>query len=158
MALSAAMLPWVVALCADPLTGRWQVNGDGAVFDIVEAPGIPGELLWRYVDGADLSIAPGTVVGTARRGASPGLYDCRLSCDPHKKTGATEGRTVAFTATLDNNTADNLVFHYYRHRRRVSLWRMLPYLFRVSVETNVEHPAGLEGARRVDAPQQYIVL
>ncbi|MDE6288769.1 MAG: hypothetical protein K2M00_08310 [Muribaculaceae bacterium] len=152
------MLPWAVAFSADPLTGRWQVNGDGAVFDIVEAPGIPGELQWRYVDGADLSITPGTVVGTARRGASPGLYDCRLNCDPHKKSGVPEGRTVAFTATLDATTGDNLVFHYYKHRRRISLWRVLPYLFRITVESSVEHPAGLEGARRADAPQQYIVL
>jgi len=138
---------------SDALTGDWQVNGGGAVLRVA-APADEGaamNIVW--LDGPDWSIAPGTVIGTATPGSAPGVYDLRLDVDPD---GRSRTRTATFAVRMTD--ADTLDFEAYSHRTGISLWRWVPYLFRVTIVRNKQQPHGLDGARRVGAAPQYIVL
>lgn len=151
----AASLP---AVAADPLAGRWQVNGRGAVIEFSEAPGAPGLLDVTYVDGPDLAMEPGTVIGTATPAPAPGTYDCRLYRDPRSTARRGRAASVTFTIAIDRDNGDAITFTFYSNRTRVSLWRWLPYLFRISVVRQNNTPPGLDGARRVGAPPRFIVI
>lgn len=154
--LALALAAATAASATDPLEGRWEINGRGATVDIAPAPGQPGVLEMSVADSPDMSVAPGTVIGTVVPSSVTGVYDCRVSSDPrgiHHKRG-----TVAFTIEFADDTGDAVRFNYYRHRRRVSLWRWIPYLFRVAVVSPAESPANLDGARRAGSPDRYIVL
>lgn len=149
----------LAARAVDPLEGRWQINGRGALVDIVPAVQAPGLLEMRIVDASDMSIVPGTVVATITPAAHAGLYDCRASKDP-RKAHSRRG-SVAFTISFnsdESNTGNIIDFNFYHHRRRVSLWRWLPYLFHISVINPPDNPSHLDGARRVGAPAPYIVI
>lgn len=154
-AIIVALTASLAAAASDPLAGRWAVGDGGAVLDIVEMPGVGGNLEIRWVDGPDFSILPGTPIGVACSTSEAGKYDCRVTTDPRR--ARSPARKVDFVLELDGNTGDSFSMSHYRRGRRVTLWRWLPYLFRMSI-SNSEVPAGLDGARRVDAPPSYVVL
>lgn len=150
-----AAAAWLCACAADALEGDWQVHGGGACLRVCPAPvpGAPMAVLW--LDGPDPSIAPMEQIGEAVPGAEPGLYDFRVKADP--ASGKKRARYMSFAVRL-TDSADGLAFEAYNRGRRVSLWRWIPYLFRVTVSEPRRRPAGLDGARRVGAPPQFIVL
>ncbi len=145
------------AFAADPLEGRWQINGGGALVDIVASPGTDGSLAMLWVDGEDFSIPAGEQIATIYPAANAGTYDCSASTDPRNR-GKKKGREVSFVIRFTNGSTDALEFEAYQSKRRVSLWRWIPYLFRVTVITKNNRPSDLEGARRVGAPQKFITL
>ncbi len=158
LSAAALLLGCAVAAAADPLTGRWQINGDGAVVDIVESGTPGGTLSMLWVDGPeDISLDAGTVIGTITPAPNVGTYDCHALVNPsaHRKG---RRRYHDFTVTLSKDDINSLTFTEYRRTSTVSLWRWIPYLFRVTVINSSNRPGGLDGARRVDAPPTYIVL
>lgn len=155
-----AVMMAVAALCAaaaDPVEGLWKFNGDGATVRIVPSTDASGRLQMVWVDGPDMSVEPGHVVAFITPGARAGVYDCVVSDDP-RRTRHGHGGKKTFIMHLDADHASRLTFEAYSRSRRISLWRMLPYLFRVSVGPAPKAPADLEGAVRLDGPPQFIVL
>lgn len=142
---------------ADPLEGRWQVNGDGALVDIVATAGTSGVMEMRWVDGPDLSIEPGTVVGTITPSSTAKVYDCHALVDPRQSNVAKQ-RKVYFAIRFLGDSANDIGFEAYERRRRISLWRWIPYMFRVSLTKEASRPNELDGASRVTDYPDYIVL
>lgn len=153
--LTAAMV-WFAALAADPIVGRWQVNAGGAVFDIQPVPGNSESLVMLWVDGPDFSIAPGTEIGRIYPSATPGTYDCHAATDPRRQ--GLRKRTADFVIRFSDTDANTLIFSAYRRNKRVSLWRWIPYFFRVTIIQDNNRPDNLEGARRLNSPPRTIEL
>ena len=141
------------AAVSDVLAGDWQVNGGGALLRIAGPAAEGGDMDIIWLDGPDWSIRPGTVIGSARRGSAPGVYDLRLMASPD---GRKRLREATFAVEMPD--ADTLDFRAYSRGLAVSLWRWVPYLFRVTVERGRERPQGLDGAKRAGAAPQFVVL
>lgn len=153
--ISALLFAVSAVMGADPLQGRWQINGGGALLDFTPAVSAGGALDIVWCDGPDLRIPQGAVIGSAVPSGTPGVYDCRILLDP--RSDRTAGRRSAtFRLTLGGR--DSFSLEPYRPRRTVSLWRWLPYLFRVTVINEENRPAGLDGAARVGADPRFIVI
>lgn len=152
VALTLALAAALAAGAADPLEGDWQVNGGGATLRFAAARDGSLDIVW--LDGPALDIAPGTCIGSAVPGASRGLYDCRVET---ALDGSGKRRATTFALRLDAG-ADSFSMEAYRRNRRISVRRLLPYLFRVAVIESPNRPAGLDGARRLGAPEPFIVL
>ena len=147
----------VGAFAADPLEGMWQINGGGALVEIVGRPGNDGSLSMRWIDGPDLSIASGEEIAVVYPSATAGVYDCSAGTDPRGR-GKSKGRKVHFVIRFANDNADAVEFEAYEKSKRISLWRWLPYMFRVTIIDKDNRPRDLEGARRVGAPPMSITI
>lgn len=156
--LVVAALSSLAAAATDPIEGRWTVNGGGAVIEIARAPGADERFSVTMVDSPDLKVAPGTVLGYACPAPATGRYDCHLSADPSPRHRRAGGRKVDFSIEFADGTSDAIIFSYYQKGRRISLWRWLPYLFRVTVSDPHRDSSGLDGARRLGAPPRTIVI
>ena len=154
-AVIAAVCMAVSAYCADPLEGVWQINGDGALLEFVQSDATVAALDIEWRDGPDLTIAPGTGIGRAVPSASAGVYDCHIATDP-RASDASRRRAAYFKLTMHG--ADAFALTPYRRDRSISLWRWLPYLFRVTVTDRDNRPAELDGATRVGANPAFIVI
>ena len=141
---------------ASPVEGDWQVNHGGALLRFVAACGNPGvfDILW--LDGPDLSIAPGTKVGTAVAAPDAGVYDCTVATDPRGK--GDKKRHARFVIRLDADTGDSFTFAPYEQSVKISIQSLLPYWWRRPIKNVDTRPGGLDGARRVGAPKQYVEL
>lgn len=143
----------------DPIEGRWTINGGGAVIEISRAPGADERFSVTMVDSPDFKVASGTVLGYINASPTPGRYDCQLSSDPSPRHHKSRNGKVTFAIEFTDNTTDAITFEYYQRGRRISLWRWLPYLFRVTVRDSKQgSDNGLDGARRLDAPPRTIVI
>ncbi len=155
--LSLFMLLIPAIFAADPLVGRWQVNGGGALIDIVARAGNDGSLAMLWIDGPDLSIPEGTEIAVIYPTHTIGTYDCRASSDPVRTANA-RTRDINFVIKFDENTNNSVGFHTYQRKRKISLWRWIPYLFRISLINESNRPNNLEGATRVtDIPRQITI-
>lgn len=153
-ALALSLAGTLAAAASDPLEGDWQVNGGGATLRFECGAARDGSLDIVWLDGPALDIAPGTRIGSAVPGATPGVYDCRMEAGP--EPGGKRSRTT-FALRLGAD-ADSFSFEAYRRNLRISLRRLLPYLFRVAVIEGSNRPSGLDGGRRLGAAPQFIVL
>ena len=153
--LTAAMV-WLAAAAADPIVGRWQVNAGGAVFDIQPLPGRTDAFVMLWVDGPDFSLEPGTEIGRIFTTAEPGAYDCHAATDPRRQ--GLRKRSADFVIRFSDSDPNALIFTAYHRRKRVSLWRWVPYLFRITIIQDSNRPDDLEGARRLNSPPRTIEL
>ncbi|MDO4319700.1 MAG: hypothetical protein Q4C34_03920 [Bacteroidales bacterium] len=153
--IAAIALACMSLAAADPLEGRWQINGDGALLDIRQSAEHAASLEIAWCDGPDLTVAPGAVIGTATPSGTPGVYDCKIALDPRPDNPSAR-RAGDFRLTLKG--ADTFTLEPYRRKRSLSLWRWLPYLFRVTVINEDNRPADLDGATRVGRDPQFIVI
>lgn len=153
--LIAAMMAFG-AFAASPLEGDWQVNGGGARLRFVPAAGTADsfEILW--VDGPDLSIAPGTKIGSAVATPAAGTFDCSIDTDPRGPSD--KKRRARFAIRINPETADDFTFVPYEQGYRFSPQALLPYWWRRPVRQVDSRPSGLDGARRVGAPKPYVEL
>lgn len=150
------MASYAGAWGASPLIGDWQLNGGGATIRFVQAPGTTDTFDIIWIDGPDMSIDPGTVIGSATASTAIGVFDCRVSTDPR---GAGDKKNYArFLIKLDSDAADNLSFSPYEQRIKFSIQALLPYWWRRSIREVNTRPANLDGARRVGAPKPYVEL
>jgi len=142
---------------ADPLEGQWQVSDGGPVLGLRPAADSPGALDIVWIDGADMSIPAGTVLGTAVVTPTPGLYDCTAWSDPRGRRGRKRGK-VTFTIRLEPKLADSFVFEGYERGTKFQLSKLLPFWYRRPLKQVDTRPKGLDGARRVNAPGAYLEL
>lgn len=137
------------AIDAAPRTieGIYRMGGEGALFAIVPSPGHTHRYDLIILESPDFSVEPGTKFGYAVAGGSKDVYDAkvygRLRADRSNKS-----HTFALRLRDDGY----LSFEEYRNSKRISLWRWIPYLFRVTVIEENNRPKGLDGAIRVYPP------
>lgn len=146
----------LAAVAASPIEGEWQVTNRGARLCFRASAGAPGSYDIVWMDGPDFSITPGTVIGYANETPETGVFDCRVSTDPRGK--GDKKRYARFVIRLDADTGDTFKFAPYEQGVKISLYSLLPYWWRRPVKTVNNRPSGLDGARRVGAPNPYVEL
>lgn len=130
---------------ADPLCGYWMAGADGAKFEI-RAGLAPGLYAIYLLSSPDMALAPGTALGTMRHTGTEGNYDVELADSPGKR--GLQGRKKNYIFEV-NAEGTELVMRHYRRGKSVSIHRLLPYFFRISLKTYDTRPQGIDGARRI---------
>ncbi|MDE6285847.1 MAG: hypothetical protein K2L99_02505 [Muribaculaceae bacterium] len=126
------------------IVGLWRVTGpQDCEFEIRPSSSVAGSYDMLAVNCADMSVMPGTLIGTLHTTPTPGRFLARISSHP-ERAGA---RKVDVVVNLGNE--GNLTFRAFRKGKRISLWRLLPYMFRITVEREDARPEGVDGAVRV---------
>lgn len=126
------------------IVGHWRMTGDAdCEFEIRPSQVDPGSYEMLVVSCADMSVQAGTPIGSLHSTPTPGRYLARISSKP-EKAGA---RKVDVVVNLGDK--GNLTFHTFRKGKRINLWRLLPYMFRVTIEREDARPEGVDGAVRV---------
>ena len=147
LALSANAKPWdrdsiaqiLSGRVLEPIEGLWQWPDDGTLALISRSSESTFDLI--IIDSPRLDIMPGTVMGKAVATPQVNIYDARIY------SGSGEKATKCTITTTDGGR--HLAFEGYREGKRVSLWRWLPYMFRITVRDNAGRPKGLEGPVKV---------
>lgn len=131
------------------LEGVWMLTDDQTSIIIVR----DNPMTYSVLAGRahDLSIKPGTIIGTLTLSGKEGLYDMKIA-RTFKKDG-TPSRYAHMAVKVDG-TGDIIHFISYRHGIRVDLRRLIPYMFRVSVSSTDTRPEGLNGAHRIWPPPE----
>lgn len=125
------------------IVGLWRMTGTAdCEFEIRPSATDPGSYDMLAVSCADMSVLPGTPLGTLHATPTPGRFLALISSRP-EKAGA---RKVNVVVNLGND--GNITFHTFRKGKRINLWRMLPYMFRISIEREDARPEGVDGAVR----------
>lgn len=152
--LIAALAAAVHAPAALPLEGMWQVNGYGPLLRIEHSGGSQGVLNVIWVDGADMSVPEGTVIGTATASPVAGLYDCIVSRDP-LRVKDTKDRKATFAIRMADD-AGSFTMEAYDKNVRFNPLRLLPYWYRNPFIPVDERPGQLDGAVRAGAPKTFL--
>lgn len=135
-----------IALCtgaANGVEGSWRMTSGSAEFKIVPSGSTPGSYDIVLLYSHDMSAPTGAIIGEMRTTATPGRYVASFASNP-ARPGSKRRNLVA---TLNYN--GSLSFEPFRKGKRVSLWRWIPYLFRVTVIQESKQPADIEGAVRL---------
>lgn len=92
------------------------------------------------------SLRPGTVMGYLSATAKPGIYAAEIYTAGDG--GPVLRRPKRFTLTLIDDAY--LTFRQHSRKLKVNLWRLIPYMSRVSMRLNdSDAPADLDGCTRV---------
>ncbi len=127
---------------SDPLAGIWRIGGGGATVAFLPVAAGESEFDIVILDSPDMSVIPGQKIGHAVSTGKIGVYDATMA------QKSTVGRkTVRCIITLGKD--GRLSFAYYKQGYDVKLWRLLPYLFRVSVNRHDTRPSTVDGAVRL---------
>lgn len=126
-----------------PIEGVWMTSAGAYI--AIHANGI-NTYEMTILHSPDLSIAPGTVMGSAHISGKAGMYDASIfrNFSPNGKGH----RPQHLAITVDISTG-MMRFDPYKQGWRVNLRRLIPYLFRFSVQREDTRPDGLEGAMRI---------
>lgn len=135
------------------ICGIWETTAAQAVFRIDTIAGTRGNYSLTVLHSPELSLVPGTQMGTLVQAPTPGLFDAKMKVFNAKAPGKTH--RVAITLSPDGT---RLTFRPYRKNRTVSIRRLIPYLFRIAVIENDTRPADLDGAVRLDCTQYPVEL
>ena len=154
LTLLAALLP-LCAAAADPVAGDWEVAGGGAELRFT-AGNADGRIDIVWLDGDDLSVPEGTVLGYAWP-AGEGRYDCRTVTDPRGSDTRRNG-TSRFIASIDAGKPWYMHLRGYEKGLRFDLRALLPYRLRHSVKMTDTRPADADVAVRTDCSPVYIEL
>lgn len=151
---------WILAtfsaFSASPIEGEWQVYGDGARLRFAASRGTESVFDIIWIDGPDLTVLPGTVVGSASETPSVGVYDCKVATDPRGK--ADKKRYARFVIKIDADTGDSFTFAPYEQGVKFVFQALLPYWWRRPIKSVDTRPSNLDGARRVNAPKPFVEL
>ena len=132
---------------ADPLCGIWRIGGDGALIAILPETASTARFEIYLLDSPDMSVIPGNKIGSATATGQPGIYDAELA-----QSQSLLKKRQRYIFTLDRD--GYLSLKPYKQGKKVSLWRLLPYLFRASVSVSDinTRPASVDGAIKVYPP------
>lgn len=132
-----------------PVEGLWQFTGEGATILVERSSrrSSPDALPVSYniimASPADESVPSGVFIGRMLLTAISDAYDCYLLIDP----GHPEKGERRFTVKL--NDSGHLSFVREKGGVSVSLWRWIPYLYRVTVVRRHERDPRLDGAVKI---------
>lgn len=133
-----------------PIEGLWKFTSDGATVAIERVSGYvaPDALPESYnvvmVEPVDDTVVCGTLIGRITPTALESSFDCTLFSNPSVFGGRKSHRF-----TIQMNDDGHISFMKVKSGVSVSLWRWIPYLFRVTVVKNNERNPRLDGAIRV---------
>lgn len=127
---------------SDMLCGIWQLGGDGATVAILPEKGSSAKFRIVLVDSPDMSLMPGSVLGAVVTTGKAGTYDAEF----FSSKGLLK-RPKKFIITIGED--GRLTFNSYKQGKQVSLWRWLPYLYRVTISDRDTRPSSADGAVRV---------
>lgn len=139
-----------------PIEGIWQWAGQGALIAIeaensLPSSATPSPASARYrltlIESPDRTTRPGTVIGYAVPTARAGYYTAHLS--PASGLEKKFKGDHEYTLHLDSDAGAHLSFTRVKSGYRVSLRRLIPYLFRLSVYREDNRPSDLDGCLRV---------
>ncbi|MBD5234233.1 MAG: hypothetical protein HDS65_08675 [Bacteroidales bacterium] len=139
----------VSAVAASP-EGLWRFGADGAVFTVVETPGVAGSYNLLIDESPDLTIPKGTLFGTMKATGTARTYEASLLSDPAEGRTSLSPKKVRhfiFTLSADGST---LEFRPYRKGKTVNILRWLPYLVRLSVTDVDTRPRDVDAATRLE--------
>lgn len=140
--LLTALATLATASAREAVEGEWRIAGSGVEFAVTASPTEADVCDITLLDATDMSLLPGTRIGTLRRTPVAGRYVARMVVDPSRPLGRKRDMLVQLT---DQGT---LTFRPYSKGRRISLWRWIPYLFRVTVVESGREPDDINGAVR----------
>lgn len=126
-----------------PIEGVWMTSAGAYI--AIHANGI-NTYEMTILHSPDLSILPGTVMGSAHTSGKIGMYDASIFRSFSSKGKGR--RPQRLTITVDISTG-MMRFDPYKQGWRINLRRLIPYLFRVTVQHEDTRPDGLEGAMRI---------
>lgn len=134
---------------ASRLEGLWQFTGEGATVLIIRdtnprhPDGEPSSYSIVMIEPVDDNgIKPGDIIGQAWPTAKADHFDCRL-----KGTTDSKERYHRFTAHLNDD--GHMSFVRDKSGLSVSLWRWIPYLFRVTVIKHHTRDESLDGCIKI---------
>lgn len=127
----------------DDIEGVWRWPDDGAEIAILRLTADTYSIVALHT--GNFHPAPGTVIGKATATAQRHRY--RASIATSLGGSGVPGRHRDFI--IDVSDASRLALTPVRSGLRVDLWRLIPYLFRVSVSRRPTNTEGLDGALRV---------
>lgn len=126
-----------------PIEGVWMTSAGAYI--AIHANGV-NTYEMTILHSPDLSIIPGTMMGSAHISGKAGMYDASIF---RNFTADGKGhRPQRLAITVDISTG-MLRFDPYKQGWRINLRRLIPYLFRFSVQREDTRPDGLEGAMRI---------
>lgn len=142
--LTLAISATLALRAAEAIEGHWRITSSGVEFSITRSGADIYDI--HLLDSPDMSLMPGTLIGTLERTPLPGRFVARMTVDPSSPDK--RRRQLLFKLTPEGSIS----FEPINSGRRISLWRWIPYLFRVTVVENRQPPADIHGAVRTDVP------
>lgn len=146
--LAAALVFCVAALFAaaqGDVCGTWRILSSGAEFSVTHSPTQADVYLLAMEHSPDMSVLPGTPIGEMRRTATPGRFVATMCATPGKLFAKKRNLVISLNAN------GSMRFEPYSKGKRITLWRWIPYFFRVTVRDPLKPPSDIEGAVRVGA-------
>ena len=128
-----------------PVEGAWLWN-NGALVTIESDS--QGGLTLILVDSPDPLQETPRVIGTGIYAGNPGTYKFELKADSSVAKKSALRTKVSFIASVSDN---RMSLKPYSTGLRVNAWRLIPYLFRLTI-THDKDQASTEGAIRVWPP------
>lgn len=128
-----------------PIEGIWQISGEGAVIAISRKPASKANFEVSIIDSPALEVLPGTIVGELTTTGADDMWEARFV--RAGKAGQALPRVGSRDFMCRLVSPGVLRFSSFRKNRKISLWRWIPYLFRVSVSEKPTRPADADGAR-----------
>ncbi len=140
---------------ADAISGIWLTQPGSALISI--EPAAPQGAYNLYIlDSPDYTILPGTLAAHLSATADPNKYDAEFIIPTTDLTGETGGeRTLDAVITLTEE--GRFTITHFRRESRMSLRRMLPFLFR-SILRDSDRPGSLDGAVRINPPSSSLII
>lgn len=132
----------------DPIEGIWQWPDDGATIAIIAAGSGAFEMI--VIDSPDMAVAPGTIMGRVTRSARKSLYDARIMSRVDSDGKMSHHKKFS----IDITDPERLSVEPYQKGKSISLWRWIPYIFRMTINSRDTSPAGIDGAVRI-YPETY---
>lgn len=135
------------------IEGIWSFPSDGGAVVIERysdpsVAGTGGAMHYRMVvlRSPCRSLRPGTVMGYLSATAKPGIYSAQIYTAGDG--GPTLRRPKDFTLTLVDDA--HLSFRRHSRKLKVNLWRLIPYMSRISMRlSDSDAPTDLDGCTRV---------
>lgn len=127
-----------------PIEGIWTFTPDNSSIAIIRQPGSPLETgptsfnIYLF-SSVSSTVESGTLIGTLRATADPLSFKASLMTDPMSANSKEKKVIMALT---DNA---HLSFKKIETGLRISLWRLIPYLFRISVISKNSDDIPLDG-------------
>lgn len=142
-----------------PIEGVWEMTEGGATVAITANTSsqrhVTSDYSIIYVCGPDLSVPRGTVIGTAKQGATKNLYDAVIYSDVTTDYAGLPQLAGARHLSINITSDDRLALNTYEKGVKVNAWRLVPYILRYSIRKVDQRPSNLDGMVRIYPPSSH---